>query len=74
MTHLLRSPKEIAQAATHRAAKSSKATTKTTARLEINSVSECPICHTEMILTEANGIPVHACLSDRIVLPTKDTV
>lgn len=42
------------------------------ARVENLQYGICPLCKDDMKRTVANGIPVLACLKDRVVMPEKD--
>lgn len=44
-----------------------------TARVENTLAGQCPLCKTPMRQAVANGIQVHTCLEDAIVLPIRDS-
>lgn len=45
---------------------------KQTARMENLIEGQCPICHTQMKVSEVNHIPVHVCLEHSLVMPIRD--
>ena len=42
-----------------------------TSRIENMEYGQCPICHDQMICTEANGHNVIACIKDKVIMPTR---
>jgi len=53
-------------------AQETKEPQKTTARVENTKEGYCPICHTQMVFSTANGLDVQYCAEHSLVMPVRD--